>query len=448
MQRTLTVEELYRLRDLEGASPLDGVWYLGCTTTRIYCRPTCTAHVNPQNLTVFPSAAAAEAAGFRPCLRCCPESAPRLPVVANDPATALASLIEENLASPDCLERACDALHLGVPAGIDVGARFALTYGTTPRQYEQTARRLLAKTLLAQTGLDPDVIARACGYPDRPALTHDFQESYRLDIGKLRPKRHPETLAVVLGYRTPYRLDLLMDFLAFRAIRGVETVYRGRYARTCAIGGETGWITVEDDPAKSRLLLTVSESLAPHVAQLMAKTRRLFDTDCLPGEVSHALSGFHRQAGERYRIEGIRLPCSFGGFEMSVRAIIGQQITVKAANTLAGRLAQRFGMPCETPLEGLDTVFPDPSAFANDERAPWRHPATEAVSRASFWDLYDQARAGALDAIKAMDADDFDLAASHRLTADVNFYGEPVVALVVAVEDAATGDDVPDVRNR
>ena len=140
MQRTLTVEELYRLRDLEGASPLDGVWYLGCTTTRIYCRPTCTAHVNPQNLTVFPSAAAAEAAGFRPCLRCCPESAPRLPVVANDPATALASLIEENLASPDCLERACDALHLGVPAGIDVGARFALTYGTTPRQYVQSLR--------------------------------------------------------------------------------------------------------------------------------------------------------------------------------------------------------------------------------------------------------------------------------------------------------------------
>lgn len=86
------------------------------------------------------------------------------------------------------------------------------------------------------------------------------------------------------------------------------------------------------------------------------------------------------------------------------------------------------------------------SAFANDERAPWRHPATEAVSRASFWDLYDQARAGALDAKHG--ADDFDLAASHRLTADVNFYGEPVVALVVAVEDAAAGDDVPDVRNR
>ena len=158
-----------------------------------------------------------------------------------------------------------------------------------------------------------------------------------------------------------------MDFLAFRAIRGVETVDGGRYARTCAIGDDTGWITVEDDPAKSRLLLSVSESLAPHVAQLAAKTRRLFDADCLPGEVSHALSGFHRQAGERYRIEGIRLPCSFGGFEMSVRAIIGQQITVKAANTLAGRLAQRFGIPCDTPFEGLDTVFPDPSAFASDE---------------------------------------------------------------------------------
>lgn len=362
-----TVEDLYRLRDLEGASPLDGMWYLGCTTTHIYCRPTCTAHVNPQNLTVFPSAAAAEAAGFRPCLRCCPESAPRLPVVANDPATALASLIEENLASPDCFERACATLRLDAPAGIDVGALFALTYGATPRQYEQTARRLLAKTLLAQTGLAPDTIAHACGYPDMHALARDFQVSYRLDIGRMRPKRRSEALVVALGYRTPYRHDLLVDFLAFRAIRGVETVDGDRYARTCAIGDDTGWITVEDDPAKSRLLLSVSESLAPHVAQLAAKTRRLFDADCLPGEVSHALSGFHRQAGERYRIEGIRLPCSFGGFEMSVRAIIGQQITVKAANTLAGRLAQRFGIPCDTPFEGLDTVFPDPSAFASDE---------------------------------------------------------------------------------
>ena len=367
MQRAMTVGELCRMREEEGAAPLDGMWYLGCTTTHIYCRPTCTAHVNPQNLTVFPSAAAAEAAGFRPCLRCHPENAPRMPVVAGDAAAALASLIEENLAAPDCLNTALAALHLDTQGAAEVGARFAALFGTTPQHYLETARRLLAKALLSGAGLPPSAVSTACGYANQRELERDFAEHYRLGLDRLAPRRGPAAYTLALGYRKPYRFDLLMDFLAFRAIQGVEVVEGGRYARTCTFGGDVGWVTVEDNPEKSRILLSVSDSLVPHIARIAAKARRLFDTDCAPRDVAAALGGFHAQVDGRFDIAGVRLPCSFGALEMAVRAILGQQITVKAANTLAGRVAARFGIPCPTPIDGLEAVFPPPAAFASDE---------------------------------------------------------------------------------
>ena len=146
-------------------------------------------------------------------------------------------------------------------------------------------------------------------------------------------------IAVRIPYERPYRYDLLVDFLRFRAIKGVEVVDEsGRYAR---------------------------------------RTRLLFDTDCDPSAVSAALADFHARVDGRYRIEGVRLPCSFEPFEMSVRAILGQQISVKAANTLAGRVADEFGVPCEVPVPGLSCVFPSAPAFlgARAIGAPRRHRA-------------------------------------------------------------------------
>ncbi len=141
-----------------------------------------------------------------------------------------------------------------------------------------------------------------------------------------------------IPYKRPYRYDLLIDFLRFRAIKGVEVVDdAGRYARTCAIGGDVGWITVEDDAVAGEVVLAISPSLEAHADDLTRRTRLLFDTDCDPAAVSAALADFHARVDERYRLEGVRPPCSFEPFEMSVRAILGQQITVKAANTLAGR---------------------------------------------------------------------------------------------------------------
>lgn len=171
-----------------------------------------------------------------------------------------------------------------------------------------------------------------------------------------------------IPYKRPYRYDLLIDFLRFRAIKGVEVVDdAGRYARTCAIGGDVGWITVEDDAVAGEVVLAISPSLEAHADDLTRRTRLLFDTDCDPAAVSAALADFHARVDERYRLEGVRLPCSFEPFEMSVRAILGQQITVKAANTLAGRVADEFGVPCDVPVPGLSCVFPPAAAFLGED---------------------------------------------------------------------------------
>lgn len=179
-----------------------------------------------------------------------------------------------------------------------------------------------------------------------------------------------EAVEVRLPYARPYRYDLLIDFLRFRAIKGVEAVGAdGSYARTCRVGCDVGWITARNDEASGEVVLAVSASLAAHADVLAEKARHLFDTACDPAAVGAALADFYAQVDSRYRIEGVRLPCSFDAFEMSVRAILGQQITVKAANTLAGRVADAFGAPCETPVAGLDRVFPSASVFAGEGTA-------------------------------------------------------------------------------
>ena len=175
-------------------------------------------------------------------------------------------------------------------------------------------------------------------------------------------------ITVRIPYARPYRYDQLIDFLRFRAIKGVEVVDEsGRYARTCVVDGDVGWITVDNDEAAGEIVLRVSESLSAHADDLARRTRLLFDTDCDPVAVTAALSDFYARVDARYRIEGVRLPCSFEPFEMSMRAILGQQITVKAANTLAGRVADEFGISCEMPVLGLTCVFPSASAFLGED---------------------------------------------------------------------------------
>lgn len=155
--------------------------------------------------------------------------------------------------------------------------------------------------------------------------------------------------------------------------RGVEAVLDGAYWRIvrASDGERAGWIKVENDPSHRRLAVTISPELFDDIPSVLARTRRLFDTDCVPGAVEQGLADFYEHAGEAYRIPGIRVPCAFDGFEMATRAILGQQITVKAASTLAGRVAREFGTQTKGPIPELTCAFPLPQAFCAQD-APAR----------------------------------------------------------------------------
>ena len=366
---------------LSGDPHFDGLLFVGVSSTGIYCRVgVCWAKVpKRENCTFFKTAAEAEAAGYRPCLKCRPELAPGTPIAPDiDHAVVRAAA--------SMRERPGDAPIARIAAEQGMSERhlrrlFEQTYGVSPAQYRETCRLLLAKSLLTDTELSMTRIAYASGFASVRRFNDAFVNSYGMQPTRFRKNAQSSTSAkteaapIVLhvDYREPYRFDLLLGFLQMRAIEGVETVLDGAYWRIVRTsdGERAGWIKVENDPSHRRLAVTISPELFDDIPSVLARTRRLFDTDCVPGAVEQGLADFYEHAGEVYRIPGIRVPCAFDGFEMATRAILGQQITVKAASTLAGRVAREFGSPTKGPIPELTCAFPLPQAFCADD-APAR----------------------------------------------------------------------------
>ncbi|QJR13430.1 AlkA N-terminal domain-containing protein [Usitatibacter palustris] len=342
-------------------SRFDGRFFVGVRTTRIYCRPVCTARTPlKHNCRFFPSAAAAEVQGFRPCLRCRPELAPGYAVVdANQRlARSAANLIEDG--------RLQDANLAELARTLDVTDRhlrrvFQQEFGVSPVEYAQTQRLLLAKRLLTDTDLTVLDVAMASGFASLRRFNDLFRTRYRMTPGELRrttPSREPTgRLTFDLAFRPPYDWEAMLAFLGRRAIAGVEQIDGRRYRRTMRVAGAggkeaTGWIEVAPSPRRSALRIHASASLAGAVPTVLARAKCLFDLACHPDQVAAALGPL----GEAH--PGLRLAGSVDGFEIAVRAILGQQVTVAAATTIAGRFARAFGTAIVTPFAGLDHVFP------------------------------------------------------------------------------------------
>lgn len=355
---------------------LDGLFFVGVTSTGIYCRAVCSAkRPKRENCLFFKTAAEAEAAGFRPCLKCRPELAPGTPLAPDtDRAVRRAALLIREGAST------CRIADIASRLGLSerqLRRLFERTFGVTPTEYRTTCRLLLAKSLLTDTSLPITRVAFACGFSSVRRFNDAFSNRYRMSPTRFRANAASGTsrfdagpIVLHVGYRPPYRFDLLLEFLRLRAIEGVEAVRDGAYLRTVCLGGTStgeypriGWIKVEDEPDRNRLALTVSPELFDELPLIVARTRRLFDTDCLPASIEVGLADFRERVAPESRIPGIRLPCCFDGFEMAVRAILGQQITVKAAGTLAGRVARAFGYPADIPHDELGVAFPLPREF-------------------------------------------------------------------------------------
>ncbi|HIT04147.1 MAG TPA: DNA-3-methyladenine glycosylase 2 family protein, partial [Candidatus Caccocola faecipullorum] len=356
----------------------DGRFFVGVSSTGVYCRPICRVKAPKfENCTFFAAAAEAEQAGYRPCLRCRPELAPgSSPMDASTALARAAALsIEENCGDGESLEAVaarfgCTARHLR--------RVFEAEYHVTPVRWRLTCRLLLAKSLLADTALPVVDIAAASGFGSLRRFNDAFKKYYKMNPSAMRrsaakARSNGGAITVSLGYRPPYLWDEILRFFAARAIPGVETVRGGAYMRAVRFAGAgadgadaCGWFAVSHNPAKNALDVTVSESLLPVLPRLLARVRSMFDLYCEPSEIYAALSTMNGIKPGLCRL-GTRLPGCFEFFELAARAVLGQQITVRAAGTLAGRIAGAFGVPVVTGVDGLTRTFPPPEAILSLE---------------------------------------------------------------------------------
>jgi len=347
----------------------DGRFFVAVSSTRIYCRPVCTVKApRLENCRFYPSAAAAEVAGYRPCLRCRPELAPGNASVdaTTRVAQAAAALIEDQTFEAGRL--------VGVASRLDITDRhlrraFGAEFGVSPVQFAQTQRLLLAKRLLTDTDLPVTEIAFASGFGSLRRFNTLFKQRYRLQPGQLRRHMHCETIPLAdtlnfeLTFRPPYDWPAMSTFLSARALPGVEVIAAASYRRTVRVVSADkeyiGWIEIGLSPNKPALRVAVSASLVRVLPPVLARVRTFMDLSCNPTEVAKTLGKLAE------RRPGIRVPGAFDGFEVAVRAIFGQQVTVAAARTVAGRFATALGDPVDTPFDGLTTVFPTAARVAD-----------------------------------------------------------------------------------
>jgi AraC family transcriptional regulator, regulatory protein of adaptative response / DNA-3-methyladenine glycosylase II len=343
----------------------DGRFFVAIASTHIYCRPICPARpAKRDNMRFYSSAASAEGAGFRPCLRCRPEHAPGLA-----PVDAVSRLVGAAMAGIE--EHALSSARVGdLAASLGVSDRHLRRVteselGVSPIELAQTQRLLLAKRLLGETRLSQTEIAFASGFGSVRRFNALFKSRYGLSPRSLRGTAHgAEGLHCQLEFRPPFAWRSLLDYLRLRAIPGVEMADATHYRRTVAIDEHHGWIAVSLGKKDNALNVEISPSLAPVIGAVIARVKRLFDLGAVPDAVSALLVKDPLLAKVVRRIPGLRVAGAFDGFELAVRAILGQQVSVKGATTLAGRWAQAFGLPVATPYPALNRLSPSAPQMA------------------------------------------------------------------------------------
>jgi AraC family transcriptional regulator of adaptative response / DNA-3-methyladenine glycosylase II len=241
--------------------------------------------------------------------------------------------------------------------------------GVSPVELAQTHRLLLAKQLLTETRLPIIEVAFASGFASLRRFNALFRSHYRLTPRQLRRLGSGASgegvVRLHLAYRPPLAWSEMLDFLAGRGLAGVECVRGCSYLRTVALGKHRGWLRVEPAKGKDALVVELATALVPVLPAVLARLRNLFDLNARPDVIVSHLAADARVGPAVRRCPGLRVPGAFDGFELAVRAVLGQQVSVRAATTTAGRLAAWFGQPMETPIPGLDRLGPTPERLAD-----------------------------------------------------------------------------------
>lgn len=364
--------ELCRRARLARDARFDGVFYLGVRTTGIYCRPVCPARPPAEkNVSYYPSAALAAQAGFRPCLRCRPESAPHSPAWNGTSTTVQRALHLIGEGALNTGSMAALAQRLGIGERY-LRKLFQRELGVSPQALALNQRLLFAKKLLAETGLPVTQVAFAAGFGSLRRFNSAVQEHFKLPPGALRSRRAARagstTLALQLHYRPPYDWEGVMGFFSRHAVNGVERVTPDSYQRNIAPGGAAGSFRVTPLPGKHALRLELQ--LADHrlLMPMVARVRRMFDLDANPAAIAGVLAQDRRLAALQQRFPGMRSPGCWSLYEASIRAIVGQQISTLAARGVLERLAAGVDA-------GPDNViFPDAAKIASLEDARFPMP--------------------------------------------------------------------------
>ena len=349
----------------------DGLFFVGVTSTGVYCRPVCP--VKPpqeKNCQFYRTAQEAEQSGFRPCLRCRPELA--LGNAPMDNSQRIAHLIVQRIEEgrfdeTSALETIAGEFEL---SSRQIRRIVQKELGAPPIQLISTRRLLLAKQLLTETKMPVIEIAFASGFSSLRRFNDAFISRYRMAPTRLRKKavddadviNNSPTFSLQLGYRPPFDWAGILAFLKARELKGVEWVTDSFYARTVKMGDHTGWIKATQK--KTALMVEFTQELAPVLPALLNRLRDLFDLDASPEMISRHLSRDKKLAAMVKANPGMRSPGAFNGFEIGWRAILGQQVTVKAATTLAGRLVSVFGEPIHTPIPELNRLTPSPARIS------------------------------------------------------------------------------------
>ena len=346
----------------------DGRLFVGVTSTGIYCRPVCRVRTPlRRNCRFFANAASAEREGFRPCLRCRPELSPGLSLVDSSQVLAqhAARLIEQAARSGSDPYLPDIAARLGV-TDRHLRRIFQQAHGVTPIDYLSTQRLLLAKQLLTDTDLPVTQVALASGHASLRRFNAAFVQRYRMNPSALRKQALPSRDALAglrLAYRPPYDIDGMLHFTALRALHGVEAVQGHELRRTLRWRHQDqwlqGWLQCRFVAARHELRLTLAPALLPAAGPILQRLRHALDLDADPDVVDACLRTLPVPAAT-----GLRLPGAIDGFETAVRIILGQQVTVAAARTLAQRLVAEFGTPIETPFTDLQRLFPSAEQIA------------------------------------------------------------------------------------
>jgi AraC family transcriptional regulator of adaptative response / DNA-3-methyladenine glycosylase II len=362
----------------------DGRFFIGVLSTGIYCRVICPSPpAKRKNVRFFKTAAAALEAGFRPCLRCRPEVAPGSPAWNGTSATVSRALrlIADGALNESSVEAFAD--RLGISAR-HVHRLFLRHLGASPTAVAHTRRLHFAKQLLTETTLPMGQVAAAAGFGSVRRFNDTFRKLYKRTpsaIRKLdgeRASREEGRYTFRLGYRPPYDWSSLLSFLAARATPGVEEVRDDAYRRTFVKDGRPGSLEVRKSPGHDALEIRIEFSDPLGLLPIVSRVRTMFDLNADPWAIARELRKDPLLRGAVGKYPGLRVPGAWDGFELCVRAILGQQVSVAGATTLAGRLAQQFGAPLEVAAGGLSRLFP--TALALSEAPIGGLPASRAES--------------------------------------------------------------------